>query len=52
MVHIHHTARKSTEGHLTVGQLARHGTLCQHKENVELQQPKHVELQQEESAEP
>jgi hypothetical protein len=37
MVHIHCTARKSTGGHLTVGQLAPRGTPHQEEELVEPQ---------------
>jgi hypothetical protein len=37
MVHIHRIARKSTGGHLTVGQLAPRGILRQLEETAEPQ---------------
>jgi hypothetical protein len=52
MVHIHHTTRKSTGGHLTVRQLALHGTPCQQEEPVEPLQLESVEPPQAESAKP
>jgi hypothetical protein len=52
MVHIHHTTHKSTGGHLTIRQLAPHGTPHQHEEHVEPQQEEPIELQLGESIEP
>jgi hypothetical protein len=52
MVHIRHTASNSTQGHLTIRQLAPRGTPRQQEESTEPQQLEHVEPEQEESAEP
>jgi hypothetical protein len=52
MVYIYRTACKSTGGHLTVGQLAPHGTPRQQVESGELQHLDPIELQQLESIEP
>jgi hypothetical protein len=47
---MHCTTCKSTSGHLTIRQLAPHGTPCQQDEPIEPQEL--VEPQQEESTEP
>jgi hypothetical protein len=52
MIHIRRTARKSTKGHLTIGQLAPRGTPRKQEETVEPQQEDSTEPQQLEPVEP
>jgi hypothetical protein len=52
MVHIRHTAPKSTGRRLTIGHLAPRGTPCQQEESIEPQQLEPTEPHQEDSTEP